>query len=159
TPTNNSNGGRKAKLQPIRRSPRVSSLRRASRFCRITPLTSLSRPTPPSYAEGAVRWPIAIAAALLLTSLFGAVSGCGAGGGATASGPRPTRSTIGLSSSAFLNGSSIPSRYTCDGEGTAPPITWTRVPARARSLALLVEDQNAPGGAFVHWSVYDLPRG
>jgi Raf kinase inhibitor-like YbhB/YbcL family protein len=36
---------------------------------------------------------------------------------------------------------------------------WTRVPAGARSLALLVEDRDAPGGAFVHWSVYDLPRG
>jgi Raf kinase inhibitor-like YbhB/YbcL family protein len=67
--------------------------------------------------------------------------------------------TLGLSSSAFLNGASIPSRYTCDGEDVAPPLTWTRVPARARSLAVLVEDRDAPGGAFVHWSVYDLPRG
>jgi Raf kinase inhibitor-like YbhB/YbcL family protein len=106
-----------------------------------------------------MRRPIAIATALLLTALLGALAGCGSGSGATASGPHPTRSTIGLSSSAFLNGSSIPSRFTCDGEDTAPPLTWTRVPARARSLALLVEDQNAPGGVFVHWSVYDLPRG
>jgi len=106
-----------------------------------------------------MRWAIAIAVALLLTPLLGALAGCGSGGGATASGPRPTRSAIGLSSSAFLNRSSIPSRYTCDGEDIAPPLTWMGVPARARSLALLVEDPNAPGGVFVHWSVYDLPRG
>jgi Raf kinase inhibitor-like YbhB/YbcL family protein len=106
-----------------------------------------------------VRWPVAIAAALLLTPPLAAAAGCGSGNGSTASGPRPTGSTIVLSSSAFLNGSSIPSRYTCDGEDIAPPLTWTRVPVRARSLALLVEDQNAPGGVFVHWSVYDLARG
>jgi len=102
---------------------------------------------------------IAITAVPLLTPVLVALAGCGSGNGATASGPRPTRSTVGLTSSVFLNGSSIPSRYTCDGEDLAPPLTWTRVPARAGSLALLVEDQNAPGGAFVHWSVYDLPRG
>jgi Raf kinase inhibitor-like YbhB/YbcL family protein len=105
-----------------------------------------------------MRWLLAIAAALLLTPLLAALAGCGSGNGTTASGPRPTRFTVGLSSSAFLSGSSIPSRYTCDGEDIAPPLTWTRVPARARSLALLVEDQNAPGGTFVHWSVYDLAR-
>jgi Raf kinase inhibitor-like YbhB/YbcL family protein len=102
---------------------------------------------------------MAIAAALLLAPLLAVAAGCGSGSGATASGPRPARSTIGLTSSAFLNGSSIPSRYTCDGEDLAPPLTWTRVPVRARSLALIVEDENAPGGAFLHWSVYDLPRG
>ena len=106
-----------------------------------------------------MRRPIAIAAAPLLTPLLAVLVGCGSGNATSASGPRPTRSTVGLTSSAFLNGSSIPSRYTCDGEDLAPPLTWTRVPPRARSLALLVEDHNAPGGAFVHWSVYDLPRG
>jgi Raf kinase inhibitor-like YbhB/YbcL family protein len=100
-----------------------------------------------------------IAAALLLTSLLGGLAGCRSGNGTTASGPRQTRATIGLSSAAFINGSSIPSRYTCDGEDIAPPLIWTRVPARARSLALLVVDQNAPGGVFLHWSVYNLPRG
>jgi Raf kinase inhibitor-like YbhB/YbcL family protein len=88
-----------------------------------------------------------------------AIAGCGSAGMRPGGGspPKPTR--LGLSSSAFLNGSSIPSRYTCDGEEASPPLTWTRVPVRARSLALLAEDRDAPGGAFVHWSVYDLPRG
>jgi Raf kinase inhibitor-like YbhB/YbcL family protein len=88
-----------------------------------------------------------------------AVGGCGASEKGTRSVPHPTRTTLALSSSAFLDGSRIPARYTCDGEDVSPPLTWTRVPASARSLALLVVDTDAPGGAFVHWSVYDLPPG
>jgi Raf kinase inhibitor-like YbhB/YbcL family protein len=94
----------------------------------------------------------AVAAALT------ALAGCGGGGSGTPSAPRPTRSTLGLSSTAFIDGASIPSRYTCDGEDIAPSLTWTRAPARARSLALLVEDRDAPGGDFLHWSVYNLSR-
>jgi Raf kinase inhibitor-like YbhB/YbcL family protein len=88
-----------------------------------------------------------------------ALAGCGGASGGTQRAPRPTRIALGLSSTAFSNGSNIPARYTCDGEDVSPPLTWTRVPPRARSLTLLVEDRDAPGGAFVHWSVYDLPRG
>jgi Raf kinase inhibitor-like YbhB/YbcL family protein len=88
-----------------------------------------------------------------------AIAGCGGSGMSSGRGSAPERSVLGLSSSAFLNGSGIPGRYTCDGEDVSPPLAWTRVPAGARSLALLVEDRDAPGGAFVHWSVYDLPRG
>jgi Raf kinase inhibitor-like YbhB/YbcL family protein len=97
-----------------------------------------------------------IASALLIVP---ALTGCGGSQKGAQSQPHPTRTTLGLSSSAFLNGSSIPARYTCDGEDASPPLTWTRVPVRSHSLALLVEDVNAPGGAFVHWSLYDLPRG
>ena len=97
-------------------------------------------------------------AALLSASTLTVLAGCGTGGGGTASAPRAA-SSLGLSSSAFLDGSSIPSRYTCDGQDVSPPLTWTPVPARARSLALLVEDRDAPGGAFVQWSLYYLPHG
>jgi Raf kinase inhibitor-like YbhB/YbcL family protein len=106
-----------------------------------------------------------VPALLFALGVLSAVPACGGGHGGkstTGSAPpaaRPTRTTLGLSSPAFLNGSSIPARYTCDGENVSPPLTWTRVPVRARSLALLVEDRDAPGGAFVHWSLYDLPRG
>jgi Raf kinase inhibitor-like YbhB/YbcL family protein len=88
-----------------------------------------------------------------------AIAGCGGAGMSSERGPAQRRSVLGLSSSAFADGSSIPGRYTCDGEDISPPLAWTRVPAGARSLALLVEDRDAPGGAFVHWSVYGLPRG
>lgn len=98
-----------------------------------------------------------VAKALAIVVLFGAAfTGCGDDESGQDA-PRTTRTTLGLSSSAFLDGSTIPSRYTCDGEDVSPPLAWTRVPARARSLALLVEDVDA--AAFVHWSVYDLPRG
>jgi Raf kinase inhibitor-like YbhB/YbcL family protein len=88
-----------------------------------------------------------------------AIGGCGANEKRTGSIAHPAHTTLGLSSTAFLDGSRIPARYTCDGEDVSPPLTWTRVPARARSLGLLVVDTDAPGGGFVHWSVYDLPRG
>jgi Raf kinase inhibitor-like YbhB/YbcL family protein len=94
---------------------------------------------------------------LVSAAALTALAGCGGANSRTEGAPRPTGTTLGLSSSAFLDGSHIPSRYTCDGEDLAPPLTWTRVPARALSLALLVEDRDAPGGDFVHWSVYDLP--
>jgi Raf kinase inhibitor-like YbhB/YbcL family protein len=95
-------------------------------------------------------------ASVLLVPAF---TGCGGSQRSAHSQSRPARTSLGLSSSAFLNGSSIPARYTCDGEDASPPLTWTRVPVRARSLALLVEDPDAPNGAFVHWSLYDLARG
>jgi Raf kinase inhibitor-like YbhB/YbcL family protein len=113
------------------------------------------------------------AAVLAQAALAAAITACGSAGTSTGSagtstggagrssgsGSPSARTVLGLSSPAFLNGSSIPRRYTCDGEDVSPPLAWTRVPARARSLALLVEDRDAPGGTFVHWSVYDLVRG
>jgi len=47
-------------------------------------------------------------------------------------------------------GATIPRRYTCDGAGARPAITWTREP-RAAEYALEVVDVDAPGGRFVHW--------
>jgi Raf kinase inhibitor-like YbhB/YbcL family protein len=99
---------------------------------------------------------------LVTTVLLSGLAGCGGTSGGTSANSEgaahPTRSTLGLTSTAFIDGSSIPQRYTCDGQDIAPTLTWTRVPARARSLALLVEDRDAPGGDFVHWSLYNLPR-
>jgi Raf kinase inhibitor-like YbhB/YbcL family protein len=103
-----------------------------------------------------VRARVVVPGAVLLAA---AIAGCGGSGMSSEKGSAPERSVLGLSSSAFLNGSSIPARYTCDGEDVSPPLAWTRVPVGACSLALLVEDRDAPGGAFLHWSVYDLPRG
>ncbi len=49
-----------------------------------------------------------------------------------------------LTSSAFSSGDNIPTRYTCEGENTSPPLEWSGVPSEAKSLALLVDDPNAP---------------
>jgi Raf kinase inhibitor-like YbhB/YbcL family protein len=77
------------------------------------------------------------------------------GGGDTVEGPPPAApDQVRLTSPAFEDGAPIPSRFTCDGEEVSPPLAWSDVPAEARSLALLVEDPDAPGGTFVHWTLY-----
>jgi Raf kinase inhibitor-like YbhB/YbcL family protein len=67
-----------------------------------------------------------------------------------------------LRSSAFANGKEIPERYTCEGGDVSPPLGWTEPPAGTRSLALIVDDPDAPDPkaprtTWVHWVVYDLP--
>ncbi|MFQ5698925.1 MAG: YbhB/YbcL family Raf kinase inhibitor-like protein [Myxococcota bacterium] len=76
------------------------------------------------------------------------------------------RSALGLElrSSAFADGEPIPTRYTCDGEDVSPPLSWIDVPAQTQSLALIVEDPDAPDPhhprrIWVHWVLYDLPPG
>jgi Raf kinase inhibitor-like YbhB/YbcL family protein len=75
--------------------------------------------------------------------------------------PRDARANpardLNLTSPAFGAGQSIPSRYTCSGENKSPPLHWTGVPAGTSSLALIVEDPDAPMGTFVHWVIYNLP--
>jgi hypothetical protein len=67
-----------------------------------------------------------------------------------------------LVSSAFAPGGAIPQRHTCEGEDLSPPLAWSGVPAGARSLALIVDDPDAPDPAapkmtWVHWVLYNLP--
>ena len=64
---------------------------------------------------------------------------------------------IQLSSTAFKDGEIIPGKYTCDGANVSPPLSWTGVPANARTLALVCDDPDAPGETWVHWVAYDLP--
>lgn len=59
-------------------------------------------------------------------------------------------------SSAFENNSKIPSKYSCDGEGINPPLSFLDVPADTKSLALIVDDPDAPAGTFVHWILFDI---
>lgn len=65
--------------------------------------------------------------------------------------------TIRLESAAFKESGMIPKVYTCDDKGTSPPLEWSGVPDAARSLCLIVEDPDAPGGTFTHWVLFDLP--
>lgn len=62
-----------------------------------------------------------------------------------------------LKSSAFGAGSTIPQRFTCDGEDLSPPLEWSGAPSAARSFALLCEDPDAPRGTWHHWAAYDIP--
>lgn len=61
-----------------------------------------------------------------------------------------------LESSAFEANGMIPVQYTCDGQDISPPLSWDTPPAGTQSLALIVDDPDAPGGTFVHWVVYNL---
>jgi Raf kinase inhibitor-like YbhB/YbcL family protein len=67
-----------------------------------------------------------------------------------------TAATITISSPAFQNGSSIPVRYTCQGENISPALTWSAAPG-AKSYALVCEDPDAPHGTFIHWVIYNIP--
>jgi hypothetical protein len=58
---------------------------------------------------------------------------------------------------AFENGQAIPEKYTCFGENHFPSLVWTEVPAKAKTLALIVEDPDAPNGTFTHWVLYNVP--
>jgi Raf kinase inhibitor-like YbhB/YbcL family protein len=67
-----------------------------------------------------------------------------------------------VSSPAFRDGAEIPAKYTCDGEEISPPLAWSGIPPAARSLALIVEDPDAPDPAapkitWAHWILYDIP--
>jgi Raf kinase inhibitor-like YbhB/YbcL family protein len=85
------------------------------------------------------------------------VAGCG-GGGDKAVEPAPDAPPgIELTSSAFAAGQPIPAKYSCDGKQTSPPLAWADVPAGTKSLALLMEDPDAPSGTFAHWTVYGIP--
>jgi Raf kinase inhibitor-like YbhB/YbcL family protein len=66
---------------------------------------------------------------------------------------------ISFSSAAFDNGANIPAEYTCDGANTSPPLRWSNVPARTRSIAIIVDDPDAPNSIFRHWSVFNIPSG
>jgi Raf kinase inhibitor-like YbhB/YbcL family protein len=61
-----------------------------------------------------------------------------------------------LTSTAFQESQPIPERHTCDGENLSPPLKWSGVPLGARSLALVMDDPDAPVGTWVHWVLYDL---
>jgi len=67
-----------------------------------------------------------------------------------------------LNSTAFPPHGQIPSRYTCEGVDTSPPLAWSEAPAGTQSVALIVDDPDAPDPAapkmtWVHWVLYNLP--
>jgi Raf kinase inhibitor-like YbhB/YbcL family protein len=63
-----------------------------------------------------------------------------------------------ISSPAFADSGVIPDRYTCAGDDASPPLAWHGVPRDAKSLALIVDDPDAPSGTFTHWIVYNIDR-
>ena len=64
---------------------------------------------------------------------------------------------ISVSSDVFENGGMLSSEYTCDGSDVSPGLFWNTVPAGTQSIALIVDDPDAPGGTWVHWVIYNIP--
>jgi Raf kinase inhibitor-like YbhB/YbcL family protein len=62
-----------------------------------------------------------------------------------------------LTSTDFSEGTTIPRRFTCDGEDVSPALQWTGAPAETKSFVLLCDDPDAPAGVWRHWAAYDIP--
>jgi Raf kinase inhibitor-like YbhB/YbcL family protein len=72
--------------------------------------------------------------------------------------------TLTITSTAFAPNGAIPALYTCEGKDVSPPLAWHGVPAGTKSLALVVDDPDAPDPAapkmtWVHWVLYAIPPG
>jgi Raf kinase inhibitor-like YbhB/YbcL family protein len=64
---------------------------------------------------------------------------------------------LSVNSSAFENNKVIPAKYTCDGDDVNPPLTIEGVPEGTKTLALIVDDPDAPMGTWDHWIVWNIP--
>lgn len=62
-----------------------------------------------------------------------------------------------FTTAAFGPGDSIPREFTCDGDDVSPTLEWADVPNGTESLALVVDDPDAPGRTFTHWILFNLP--
>lgn len=72
------------------------------------------------------------------------------------------RMSLTLTSTVFKHQEEIPSKYTCEGRDVSPPLSWSGVPERTKSLVLIVDDPDAPDPkaprmTWVHWVLYNLP--
>jgi len=64
--------------------------------------------------------------------------------------------TIRISSPAFKDGAIMPSRFSCEGENINPPLLVKNLPPETKSLALIMEDPDAPKGTFDHWVIWNI---
>jgi Raf kinase inhibitor-like YbhB/YbcL family protein len=90
----------------------------------------------------------------------------GTSGGSTRPSPAPSSATpatpssvaaITVRSPAFGAGAMIPVRFSCRGSNTPIPLAWAGIPTGAASVALIMDDPDAPSGTFTHWVVFNLP--
>lgn len=62
-----------------------------------------------------------------------------------------------FTSSPFASGEAIPREHTCEGEDLSPGLRWTPAPDETETIALIVDDPDAPGQTFTHWVLFNLP--
>ncbi len=61
-----------------------------------------------------------------------------------------------ITSPAFSQNSPVPAKYTCDGDNISPPLQFSEVSPEAKSLVLICDDPDAPGGTWVHWTAWNI---
>lgn len=115
---------------------------RASAFCVLFLLTLACKHETPSVSDSS-------------TAL-------GSASAATDTALRSSSMTLKVTSSAFQQGGSIPAKYTCEGQDASPPLAWSGAPSSAKSIAMIVDDPDAPDPAkpqrvYVHWVAYNIP--
>jgi Raf kinase inhibitor-like YbhB/YbcL family protein len=66
------------------------------------------------------------------------------------------KNMLNITSPVFSAGETVPVKYTCDGSGINPPLTISEVPEKAKSLALIMDDPDAPAGTFDHWVLWNI---
>lgn len=69
-----------------------------------------------------------------------------------------TPASISVSSVAFSAGGAIPVAHTCDGPGQSPELSWTAMPDSATTIAIVMDDPDAPKGTFTHWIVWNITK-
>jgi len=82
---------------------------------------------------------------ILALVLIGAIAGVAAGG-----------AKMKITGVAFQEGGNIPSKFTCDGSDASPGLNFSGAPVEAKSLALIVDDPDAPSGLFTHWIAWNI---
>jgi hypothetical protein len=94
--------------------------------------------------------------------LIAALASCGAGGNGngrnSAMNDSTTVAQFTMASSDIKDGQPIAPLYTCDGANQSPELSWPEPPPGTRSLALIVDDPDAPSGTFYHWGVFNIPH-
>jgi len=68
-------------------------------------------------------------------------------------------SALSITSPAFSHQGMIPSKHTCDGADVNPPLSFASIPEKSKSLALIVDDPDAPMGTWVHWVAWNIGPG
>src|ERR1700719_1602624 len=67
------------------------------------------------------------------------------------------QSQLTLTSPAIAPGATIPGEFACTGANRSPELAWSGAPKSTVTLALIVDDPDAPGGTFFHWVAYNIP--
>ena len=93
---------------------------------------------------------------LLLARILAVISSTSFAANAPAA--KPATPPFAITSTGFLDQGTLPVLYTCDGNDISPEFAWTGAPAKTQTFVMIASDEDAPGGTFYHWVVYNIPK-